>query len=100
MKNFKDYLVENDDYEWQDAVNDNYSTIDLKGQQIFEVFKKFIYDLPKKYNNKKEVIKYMKDRNIKYKAKDLNDYLRGLDESRLEELVGIIHDSLRKVWWM
>ena len=95
---FKNYITEDD--EWQDAVNDNYNTIDLKGQEIFQVFKKFIYSLPKKYNNKKEVIKYMKDRDIKYKPKELNDYLKGLDESRLEELVGIIHDSLRKVWWL
>ena len=97
---FKNYLIEERDDEWQDAVNDNYNTIDLKGQEIFQVFKKFIYNLPKKYNNKKEVIKYMKDRDIKYKPKELNDYLRGLDESRLEELVGIIHDSLREVWWL
>ena len=82
--------------EWKYHIDDNYQTLKMTHNQLFEIFKKLIYDLPKKYSTKKEIIQQLRKDKIKFKPKELNSYIDGLDESRLEELVGIIFDSLKK----
>ena len=84
--------------EWQNTVNDNYCTLDSKkinGHQLKMLINVFVYSLPKKFSNKKEVVAEIKEGLCPTpKAATLNDYIDGLDESRLEELVGLLQDAV------
>ena len=92
---FEKYITENN-RDWHYYIDDDYATLDPKKKnEIFEVIKKFIYNLPMKYSNKKEVFAQMRKDKIRVPVKEVNDYIEGLDESRLEELVGIIWDYVK-----
>lgn len=97
----KEYLTEN--YDWTYYIDEGYLTLADRSKQksmsqdeLFNLFKDFIYKLPKKYSNKKQIFDEMRSDKIKFNRKEVNNYIEGLDESRLEELVGIINDSLKK----
>ena len=81
--------------DWRDYVNDYYVTTNVSREKLFEIFKDFIYKLPKKYSNKKQVVQELRSRKIKFKPAELNAYLDGLDESRLENLVTMMNRAIR-----
>lgn len=87
---------ENDTKQAKYWVDEQYLTINLKENKLIEIMNKFVYSLPKKYSNKKEIIQKIQQENPKYDRKDVKNYIDSLDESRLEELVGFFIDSIKK----
>ena len=79
-------------------INDNYQTIALNRLKLKDVLKEYIYNLPKKYSTKKEVLTYIRKEYPKPERKDIKVYIEGLDESRLEEFVGFMMNAVDK--WM
>lgn len=92
-----EYMKINEMKEWQNSVNDYYLTIDrkkLSNNGLKELLNKFIYNIPKKYSNKKEILAGLRKDGERISPKEFNSYIDGLDESRLEELMGKIYDAV------
>jgi hypothetical protein len=105
MKRYNDNIQEaynsmstgdDDTRQARNYINDFYSTLDMKQDALFKLFKDMIYNLPKKYSNKKEILQYIRKNYPKANKKEIDAYIGGLDESRLEELVGLIFKVLRQ----
>ena len=93
---FDEYLKE-DNSAWMDWVNDNYVTLDINESKLKDLINDFIYKLPKKYSNKKWVLNTLRSKfQTKVSPKEFNAYIDSFDESRLEELVGLFHDAIKK----
>lgn len=92
---FKDFLDE-DKKEWVNWVNDNYATLDIDRKTLERLLSEFIYKLPKRYSNKKYILDSLRKDGIRVSPKEFNSYIDGFDESRLEELVGLVQDAVRK----
>ena len=81
---------------WKYYVDDDYLTLDISKSKLKELFNDFIYGLPKKYSTKKNILANIRKDKIRVSPKEFNAYVDGLDESRLEELVGFIYKSIDK----
>ena len=91
---FKKYINEME--EWKYTVDDEYQTLNINKNKLKDLFNNFVYSLPKKYSTKKKVLADIRKDGIRVSPKEFNAYIDGLDESRLEELVGFINDSIDK----
>ncbi len=89
------YLDEPDYQAAMNHVDDNYG-FDFKKEEFKDILHKFIYGLPKKHCNAKEVLAYIRKNYPKADRKKLKGYIDGLDESRLEEFVGYVFKAVDK----
>ena len=75
-------------------IDEDYRTLNLSSQQLKDVLKDIIYNLPKKYCTKKEIYEGLSCECPKFNRKNIKGYMESLDESRLEEFVGKVFDAV------